>query len=242
MDIASYQKRIYKKIEFGSYLGHRFFKIFPYLNSLKNPKILDLGCGEGQFYDILKLYKKDFSYIGVDISEKHVEKAERKGLNVTIHDVSKKLPFESHTFDVIIASEIIEHLFDTDAFLKECHRLLKKEGLLVLATPNIASKGNRIGLLFGKRPGAIDCRVTKSLGHIRAFVKKDIIILFRENGFSIISLMGKDFNLPFMKYGTKLEFINEFFCKLFPTLSSGFIVIAKPKDNLKSQNDAILNL
>ncbi len=229
MKIAEYQKQIYERVEFEPYKKHRFFKIFPYLKEYKNPKILDLGCGEGQFCDILNLYKKDFEYLGVDISETQIKKLKRKGLKGIIHDVSKKIPFENHSFDIVIATEIIEHLFDPDAFLQECRRVLKKEGLMVLSTPNIASIGNRIGLLFGKRPGAIDARAKKGPGHIRAFVKSDIISLFKDNGFIIVKLMGKEFNLPFIKYGSRFDFINELFSKLFPGLSSGFIVIAKPR-------------
>ena len=40
--------------------------------------------------------------------------------------------------------------------------------------PNIASLGNRISMIFGKRPPCIDCRVENSSGHIRAFVKSDL--------------------------------------------------------------------
>jgi methionine biosynthesis protein MetW len=232
MDIANHQKRIYEKIEFESYPEHRFEKFFPYLRCLNNPKILDLGCGRGQIYDVLKNCIKDFHYTGVDVAEKHIKDAQKRGLDVFVADVSEGLSFEDHIFDVIIAAEIIEHVFDTDAFLQECHRLLKKQGILILTTPNIASKGSRVALLFGKRPKTIDFRaINRSQGHIRAFVKKDLVTLFKENNFSIISLMGKDFNLPFIKYGTKLEFINKFFCKLFPTLSSGFIIIATTKND-----------
>ena len=226
MSLSIYQEKIYGKRKFGKYFRHRFIKIFPYLKSLKNPKILDLGCGEGQFYDILKEYKTDFEYVGVDISKKQIAKARKKGIYAVVCDISKKIPFRNNTFDVIIATEIIEHLFDTTSFLKKCNSVLKKEGLLILTTPNIASLGNRINLLFGKRPGCIDYRIENSPGHIRAFVRSDLKNLVEEGKFKII---GKEFNLPIFSSKTKITFLNKILCRLFPTLSSGFILIAKCK-------------
>lgn len=56
------------------------------------------------------------------------------------------------SFDLLVASHVIEHLGDTDLFLKECYRVLKPGGALVMATPNLAAFTNILLLLLGKQP------------------------------------------------------------------------------------------
>ena len=75
--------------------------------------------------------------------------AKKKGINVKIHDISKGLPYDSGYFDAIFAGEIIEHMTDDMFFLAECKRILKKNGILLLTTPNLVSLRNRIRKLFG---------------------------------------------------------------------------------------------
>jgi len=54
--------------------------------------------------------------------------------------------------DIIIAGEIIEHIYNTYKFLEECSRIIKKGGFLILTTPNLCSFKNRLKVLFGKLP------------------------------------------------------------------------------------------
>jgi methionine biosynthesis protein MetW len=222
------QDVLYDSKTFGKFKPHRFKKIIKYIPS-KKLKLLDVACGEGQFYDLLKNHRKNVEYVGVDFSNKQVEIAKKKGYNAKIQDVTKKWDFEDQTFDVIICSEIIEHIFDTDFFLKEVNRVLKINGTLILTTPNIASAGDRLRLLFGKRPSAIEFTARiKDSGHIRAFVYEDIKKLFKFNGFRDIKILGRDFYMPIFRHEMKyLGKINVFFAKWFPKLSAGFIIIAK---------------
>ena len=67
-------------------------------------------------------------------------------------DLNQEFPFENESFDVILASEIIEHLSNTDSFLKEMHRVLRVGGYTIISTPNLSSWPNIIFLLFGKQP------------------------------------------------------------------------------------------
>jgi 2-polyprenyl-3-methyl-5-hydroxy-6-metoxy-1,4-benzoquinol methylase len=61
-------------------------------------------------------------------------------------------PFSPNFFDIIIAGQVIEHILDKDRMIENCHRLLKKDGLFVCATENIASFDNIVSLLFGQEP------------------------------------------------------------------------------------------
>ena len=98
------------------------------------------------------------------------------------YDLNNGIPFNSNTFDCVVAGEIIEHLYNTDSILREIHRVLTRKGFLVLSVPNICSLRSRIKVLFGKLPVA--CAKSE---HIRDF-NFDLIKKFIErNGFDIIN-------------------------------------------------------
>jgi len=107
-------------------------------NLLPKGRILDVGCGLGHFcrYLIAKnpyIWKVE----GTDFSEYAIKIANRNkiGESYTI-GTAYKMPYPDNSFDAISAQEIIEHLSDTEAFLKECIRVLKSDGKLLITTPN----------------------------------------------------------------------------------------------------------
>jgi len=101
---------------------------------IKDEKVLDLGCGNGRFYEFFK--NKDIDYIGVDDSEKLIEIAKQKfpdGIFQTANALS--LPFQDNYFDKIYAVAILHHIPSKEfrlQFLKEAKRVLKQKGLLIL--------------------------------------------------------------------------------------------------------------
>jgi len=114
-------------------------------------KVLDLGCGSG--YGTFGLSSSCKHITGVDISEEAILYAKSKyskpNLNfVNIDDIQEtKLPFKDESFDMVISFQVIEHIPNTNEFLSEAKRVLKTEGILIIATPN---RENR---LFGfQRP------------------------------------------------------------------------------------------
>ncbi len=107
-------ERVYKTI-------NRLLK-FEKKNTLIKQKVLDLGSGDKAFYNVC-LSK------GIDISE--IDGAE--GIDFE----KDKLPFNNETYDVVIFTAIIEHLYNANLVLSEINRILKKEGLLLIITPNI---------------------------------------------------------------------------------------------------------
>ena len=91
--------------------------------------ILDLGCG-------LKPYKQLFTgateYIGVDIENPGHDHSKE---NVDVYYDGKTIPFVDAHFQGIFFSEVLEHVFEPEALLKEMNRVLQKDGFLLLTTP-----------------------------------------------------------------------------------------------------------
>jgi len=109
-----------------------------------NGRLLDVGCGSGN--SLQKMKENGWSVCGIDFDEDAVKNAKSKGLEVYIGDLFSQ-NFLSESYDAILLSHVIEHVPDPIKLLKECQRILKKGGRLVVITPNANSRGH---LKFGK--------------------------------------------------------------------------------------------
>lgn len=99
----------------------------------KRGKILDVGCGIGNFLD--KFNSKDWKKYGIDVSDYAIKIAKSKGIHIKTK--KKAYSYTPNSFDVIVFRGSIQHIEDPFVKIKLCIRLLKKNGLLVfLATPN----------------------------------------------------------------------------------------------------------
>lgn len=97
-------------------------------------KILDLGCGNGRFFEIFENLR--ISYFGVDNSEKMIKMAKNKYPKGNFETASAlKLPFPINYFDKIFSFAVFHHIPSEDfrlQFLKEAKRVLKPKGILIL--------------------------------------------------------------------------------------------------------------
>jgi len=102
--------------------------------SKKNFTVLDLGCGNGLSTSKIK----GRTVIGLDLSAKQMIRAKRKyPEKFFVSGDARKLPFKSHTFDMIVCINLLHHIGSPDKVLKECHRVLKKGGTLLTVDPNL---------------------------------------------------------------------------------------------------------
>lgn len=102
-----------------------------------NKRILDVGCGTG--YGTSLLAHSAASAVGIDISRQAIRYARKRylGTNVKFLQMNaESLAFPDCSFDFIVSSENFEHLHDQRANLREMSRVLKDDGMLLLATPN----------------------------------------------------------------------------------------------------------
>jgi len=82
--------------------------------------------------EVLSVAKRS---VGVDYVKDGVERMRERGLEAVCADVTEPIPI-AEKFDVIIAFHVIEHLTNFDGFFRNCQRLLKRDGRLIIASPN----------------------------------------------------------------------------------------------------------
>jgi 2-polyprenyl-3-methyl-5-hydroxy-6-metoxy-1,4-benzoquinol methylase len=149
--------------------------------------LLDFGAGTGDFLKSLHaqgIFKK---LAGVDIL------ARPAGLPESISWVVQDLNVEfsvPDAYDVVISTEVIEHLENPRAMVRNNYRLLKPGGLYIVTTPNQESIRSYAALLFG---GHFAFFLGKSYpAHITALVRLDFLRILRECGFADISFYYTD--------------------------------------------------
>jgi 2-polyprenyl-3-methyl-5-hydroxy-6-metoxy-1,4-benzoquinol methylase len=148
-----------------------------------NIQMLDIACGEGA---LSRRIKDEFPGWQIDVNDFDADKIKFKEYNDKFCcDLNKPVSFKKQ-YDVIIAIEIIEHLENPWAFLREIGALLKKGGLAVVSTPNINSVRDRIFFLiegyhiyFGARG------IRNSGGHINMMPRWELEYICSRTGLTI---------------------------------------------------------
>jgi SAM-dependent methyltransferase len=134
-------------------------------------------------------------YIGLDISKVAVQRCHERGMNAIVHDLNEPIPFPNDSFDAVICFEVLEHLFQPEAALREIHRVLKPGGLALISVPNVVYLPNRLLFLLGFfNPGgspATSLRAPWKDPHIRFFTKASLFKLLKETGFVISEFNGE---------------------------------------------------
>ena len=129
-EICGPETEIYKEHITRYEFAHRFIKT--------GDTVLDIACGSGYGTKLLANVKNSHIY-GCDISKDAIEYAEKHyhGNNIIyeIQNISK-LKYSDNFFDCIVCFETIEHVPDYEKAIKEFTRVLKKNGILIISTPN----------------------------------------------------------------------------------------------------------
>lgn len=137
--------------------------ILDFMRIKENDIILDVGSGGGYFTNIL--CKKSSKVISLDMSLINAKNA-RNSINMqnvyfVIGDATR-LPFKNNVYDKILATEIIEHIENDNIFLKECERILKNKGSIVITTP---CTNPTISLDWIRRKSGVNFQT--DFGHVR---------------------------------------------------------------------------
>jgi 2-polyprenyl-3-methyl-5-hydroxy-6-metoxy-1,4-benzoquinol methylase len=99
--------------------------------------LLDVGCAAGHLLEAAIL--RGWEPYGVEISEYAATLARKKFGNNIYHSAFESVSLPENFFDLIIMSDLIEHLTDPTSAIHKAHKILKKQGLLVIITPDTSS-------------------------------------------------------------------------------------------------------
>ena len=153
---------------------------------------LDLGCGDGGTAGVY-LSENARSYIGVDVSQTALKLARERGFEAIEIDDASALPFAESSFDVVVCSEVFEHLLVPQLAAAEALRVLRPNGRLIVTVPNAAYWRDRLDALFGVwQPGGDDrARVEPWRSpHIRFFTPVTLKRMLHYAGFPDVEIMG----------------------------------------------------
>lgn len=112
-----------------------------YLNAQPSGRLLDVGFGTGS--NLRRMQELGWQVEGVDVDENAVRNARAKGLRVHLGSVAEQ-KFPDNTFEAVTMSHVIEHVPNPIGLLRECYRILKPGGRLLVVTPNASSWGHRL--------------------------------------------------------------------------------------------------
>lgn len=149
MDAVEYYNTQYKDIAFTSDQGRMDRLKFVLGDLPRDKKVVSLGCGPG--VDLRFLVAQGNEVHGVDVSGAALQKASEIGLIPHRADLSGSLSdlFADSTFDVVVATDIFEHLFIPRNLLKEIARILRPAGVLIASVPNHFFLRMRLRILLG---------------------------------------------------------------------------------------------
>lgn len=104
--------------------------------------VLEIGCGSG--WMLRRLKDAGWKATGIDFDPAAVDAARSLGLEDISVNSLEKCAYKDASFDAVIMSDVIEHLYDPAGTVRECARILKPGGTLVVLTPNSSSLGHRV--------------------------------------------------------------------------------------------------
>lgn len=208
-------------------------------------RIVDVGCGDGTATELIARIATDTAsgatVVGIDWSATALARARARGLLViqggtdgSTGNGNGGLPLPDASTDVIIMSELIEHLIDPDSALDEARRVLRPGGILLLSTPNLAAWYNRALICLGIQPvfsevslrGIYGRPGREVAGHLRLYTRRALTQLLTARGFHCERAEGA----PYHDVPRPLRPLDRALCR-WPSLASILLIQARVPAN-----------
>jgi ubiquinone/menaquinone biosynthesis C-methylase UbiE len=149
---------------------------------------LDVGCGDGEYAELLK---SRFKFIaGVDIINFFNHSKICKGLGFVQAD-GFKLPFKDETFELAVSMDVLEHVGNDILFLEESKRVLKDNGVILVGTPNLERLSNKLKTALGKKiifPCVMGKDEKGDCVHLREYTEESLKKILVNSGFRKITI------------------------------------------------------
>ncbi len=190
-------------------LSFRFVR--PWFGTLP---VLDLGCAKGTY-----LRQLPPGSLGLDVSRPNLEHCRLLGMSVMASDLNRELPIPSGSFSSILCSHVLEHVDAPINLLRECNRILRPEGTLVLGLPIEWSLVNwlRGHEYFHHHPG-----------HLYSFSLQNIDVLLRKTGIEVIQFYFEPRILRFQPWLSLMQCLPS---RAMYGLALAYWVIARKRPN-----------
>lgn len=193
---------------------------------LSSGKILDVGCALGFFMEAAK--ERGYDPFGIDVSKYAISYALKQFPKKVFLNTLKSAQFKAKFFDAVTLFQTIEHLDNPLETLREAGRILKKDGFLVIATPNHNCALRKImrKYWFEYKPAE----------HLSLFDEKTMKFLLDKSGFSLVEMKSDIFYYPInyilerIAYYSPLKILNKISIKnnlRIPLPLGGIIIIAQ---------------
>lgn len=196
----------------------------------KGGRILDVGCGDMYLSQVCP----EFEWVGVDIN---TTKAKGKAMELDL--MVTPYPFEAGSFDTIICSEVLEHVWDLRVIHKEIFRLLSPKGVYVMSTPNFDHIDH---FMTHYRELITDPDKPHTMEHIRFYNTISHRKFLDECGFKEIEHVGADAQYSHMfvaarmaafvelgKIGYSIGQVDKLIGRMFPDFSHTLMFVANKK-------------
>ena len=236
-DISAKKNKKDHDLSMEAFTGHykRYQDVIGLIShQLKKGKILDIGASPYHMTYCLK--KLGFDVWGIDLNPNILKEFQIKHrLKIKRCNIEKeKTSFKDEVFDLVVFTEILEHLGnDPLGVLKEIRRILKPKGLIFLSTPNIYTLHKIImfivGRSFNDALGELKkVESTGYMGHIREYSNREIKMMLEYCGYKVKDIYFRKYNdyflgpkvvrkTPLILLGAFLEMVTSFISFLRPT-------------------------
>lgn len=179
---------------------HRHFMpvIFDLLGDLPpGTRVLDVGCGNGSTCG--EFLKKGCTVTGIDLSEQGIDQARKTHpsgrFEVLPADENILLYLKEEPFDVVISTEVVEHLYSPRSYARGCYKALKPGGRFICTTPYHGYLKNLLLSLLNKWDSHINPMWDG--GHIKFWSRQTLAWLLKEQGFTNLEFRGAG-RVPFL--------------------------------------------
>jgi 2-polyprenyl-3-methyl-5-hydroxy-6-metoxy-1,4-benzoquinol methylase len=170
----------------GAFEGvRRYGQISRRVAALAPGRMLDVGCGDGRLAREIKRVLPGVVIHGCDLSPSALSRAEGVDRQYTVDLNVDRLLEADHSLDMVVASEVIEHLVEPARAVAECRRVLKPGGHVLITVPNVAFWRFRVQAVRGQVP-----EVTADERHLHSFNAASLTRLLTSAGFDITVMTG----------------------------------------------------